>query len=282
MSNQKTLARTLETMNKTKVIQARLLPDPLFPNGFVYFEKGARMIAGDNPCTVCVLVHNNWIVGQPAKKYRFKEHLLWHVDKDHYYSCPDRKYMMYDNPTLFGTNLMFAKEDAALRSAFAIAHILNRTLILPRFHCQSCKGHCDAAGKAKPGSGFADEIAKPHCYIGVYYNIAKLDGALPYRESVFLQHPLVPESTKSSVSPVLKIVSGENQAVTRQDMEHVFVTKGRDGASKEEIVDWFARYSAVSVIHFQSLYDTFSSFKTLGNFGQKLKEGLIKSNYRQY
>ena len=238
------------------------------------------MVAGDNVDDACVLVHNNWIVGGQAKRYRFKEHLLWHVDKDNYYSCPDRKYITYDNPENFDVRSMLAKEDGALRNAFAIAHILNRTLILPLFHCQDCIIHCGAARNAKPASRVVSEMTKPHCYVGAYYNIAQLDRHLPYRESVFLKHPLVPMSIKQSVSPVLKITSGHGRS--KQDTENDFVMNIDNATTKEEIVQWFARYSSVSVLRFLSLYDVFSSFETFSDINYKLNQGLVKSTYRQY
>ena len=280
LSNQKTLARTLEQMNKTHEIRANLLPDQLFPNGQVYFEQGGRMVAGDNVDDACVLVHNNWIVGRHAKRYRFKEHLLWHVDKGNYYSCPDRKYVTYDNPENFDVSSMFAMEDAALRNAFAIAHVLNRTLVLPLFHCQDCKRYCGAARNAKPVSRYVNKTAKPHCYVGAYYNIAQLDRFLPYRESVFLKHPLVPKSVKVSVSPVLKITSGLDPS--KQDKEHEFVMNIANATTKAELVQWFARYSSVSVLRFHSLYGVFSSFETFSDLNYKLHQGLVKSTYRQY
>ena len=283
-TNQKTLARTLEEMNRTGEIRAHLLPDHLFPNGRIFFEQGGRMLAGDKKCTSCVVVHNNWIVGQKAKKYRFKEHLLWHVDISDYYSSSHRKYVIYNNPTYFGANLTFAKEDAALRSAFAIAHILDRILILPRFHCQGCR-ICARTGCLdcdKAGAHFDRQTSKPLCYAAVYYSIEKMDHVLPYRESIFLRHKLVPESVKSSVTPVLKIFTGSNKATANQDKINAFTTQGNNGATKKEIVDWFAQYSSVSVLRFHSLYDAFSEFEALADFGQNLKNGLVFSDYRQY
>ena len=41
------------------------------------------MLPEDNPCRHCLIVHNNWITGQEAKIFRFREHGLWLVDGDH-------------------------------------------------------------------------------------------------------------------------------------------------------------------------------------------------------
>ena len=227
------------------------------------------MFAGDNPCAECVIIHNNWIVGQPAKKYRFKEHLLWHVDTDGYFSCPNRTYLTYENPDDFGAKSTFAEESAALRSAFTIAHILNRTLILPRFHCYKCEM-------------FPGEKAMSHCYAGKFYRIARLDRQLSYRESVFLRHPLVPKSVKTSVSPVMTITTGRRSDVVHQNVTNTFTAQHGDGATQQEIIDWFGKFSDVSVLRFRSLYGAITRIDRVGQFQRHLRDGLVPASHRQY
>ena len=269
-----TFFSVLSKMNSSQQIHAKFLPDDIFPNGRVYFELGGRMFAGDKPCPKCVIVHNNWIEGEPAKKYRFREHLLWFVDKYRYYSYQRRKYITYDNPDDFGSNLTFMKEDSALRSAFAIAHLLGRTLILPRFHCYKCWRDCE-----KPKSH--KESSTPYCYAGVFYRIASLDRHLLYRESQFLRHSMVPNSVKVSMSPIIEIIPGKNSSVTRHNGSLTFVANDARGASKDEIYDWFAKFALVAVLRFRSLYGAFTKFDTLDTFQKRLKEGLIPADYRQ-
>ena len=61
-----------------------------FPTGRLYFETPyRRQFYGDWPEPATVIVHNNYIVGVEAKAYRFKEHLMWALDTDGYYSSPD-------------------------------------------------------------------------------------------------------------------------------------------------------------------------------------------------
>jgi hypothetical protein len=52
----------------------QVLPQDLFPNGKAYFESTRRMFAFHSPCTQCVIVHNNWVVGTAAKVYRCARH----------------------------------------------------------------------------------------------------------------------------------------------------------------------------------------------------------------
>ena len=84
-----------------KGLKIKKLNDKEFLCGIKFFEFGHRTFAGDNPCTVCIVVHNNWIVSTEAKVYRFKELHMWVYDGGRYYSDSDRKYLSYDNPTYF-------------------------------------------------------------------------------------------------------------------------------------------------------------------------------------
>lgn len=57
-------------------IKVRVLSAEDWPCGVVFFQRGARrMFPWHQPCSNCILVHNNWIVGDDAKEYRAKEFL---------------------------------------------------------------------------------------------------------------------------------------------------------------------------------------------------------------
>ncbi|KAK2167065.1 hypothetical protein LSH36_32g10003 [Paralvinella palmiformis] len=84
----------------------RLSPE-LYQLGSVFFTEGNRAFAGDNPCTDCIIVHNNYIVSLEAKIYRFKEYGMWSVDIGDYYSDKTRKYIKYGNPIDFGAREEF-------------------------------------------------------------------------------------------------------------------------------------------------------------------------------
>jgi hypothetical protein len=49
----------------------QVLEDVQFPCGRLYFEQPRRMFAFERPCSECVVVHNNWIMGTAAKTYRY-------------------------------------------------------------------------------------------------------------------------------------------------------------------------------------------------------------------
>ena len=271
LTNQETIDRALEAMQRRKKIKMVYLPETEFPNGRTYFELGQRMFAGDNPCKSCVIVHNNWIVSGAAKEYRFKEHLLWFVDTHGYYSDPNTKYITYRNPYDFGTRTT-VMEIEALKGALSIGHLLNRIVILPAFHCH----------------GFIKHWGKAVCSLNTHINISAFDAMFSklYREHTFLQHPYVPAAILSSQSQDMliktKIVM---QAKGPEVISKTFSPADpMQGATSSEIVKWFQPLSQFKVLPFHSLYGAFYRFDPHHinlDFETVLNEGVRRTGYRQ-
>ena len=231
-------------------VSIKLLPYQLFPSGKVFFDNGKRMFSTDNPCKECVLVHNNWIVSYSNKKYRFKEQLLWLVDLDGYYSNKTAKYIYYENVVNFGieTNEM---ERNALKTAFILGHLLDRIVILPRFYCYGCSTeHCQMK-----------ERNRANCAAHVHFNMFMFDTLLPnrYREHVFLQHYLVPQNVKTSISEVILFNNTKYLNISRDKIKNYFsfpINNTNIGVTKEMFLTWMSSYNNYSVVRFHSLYGT--------------------------
>jgi len=134
------------------------------------------------------VVHNNWIFSKAAKVYRFREHLMWMYDgDDQYYTSNTRLYMTYVNqaPKRHWTAVV-ESEISALKTAMTIGYLLNRTVILPRFHA---------------GSEDVEFL------LNAILHIESLDNyfAGHYRENSFLRHPKVPPDVKSGLSEKLAV-----------------------------------------------------------------------------
>ncbi len=245
--------------------------------GKAYFEDTRRMFAFENPCTECIVVHNNWIVSKAAKIYRLKEHLLWQWDgQNRYYSDPTRKYIIYDNPPSrhFKDAKQVSKmEETALVNALAIGMILNRTVILSPFHCS--------------------KNLSMSCGLNSRYRISAFDAHFggAYRENTFLHNPLVPDNTRKSVSPTFMIQTrGTNETLTDHkdlvvaaDVKRLTPFLSQAGPSISEVVEWFGGIND-SILHFHSLYSGMGSFDSLtkqATFTQKMKGAFIVSDYRQ-
>ena len=196
IDDQRALNRAIGVMKRRRkrddgVLRVNVLDKNQFLSGVDYFEKSGRKFPklavsckplSESKCPL--VVHNNWIVGKNAKIYRFREHLMWLYDGyDHYYSSETRKYLTYTNPKPTTSNDLpknvTERELSALRTALAIGHLLNRVVILPRFHCGTRE-----------------------CPLNSVVHIKTFDEHFSgrYRESNFLQHPKVPDSVKQSVT----------------------------------------------------------------------------------
>ena len=188
MDDQTQLSEALKTMKRKKnvAINIERLAEDLFQCGRYYFEDVPRMFAGENlSCDACVVVHNNWIVSKEAKRYRAREHLHWVHDWAGYYSKPTAKYLLYSNPVdctrYWEDSETMQRELRALRNALAYGSILNRIVILPKFHC--------AAGL---------------CPLNSHLKIKAFDKAFgkKYSEHSFLMNPKVPQHIMEGKSDV--------------------------------------------------------------------------------
>ena len=173
------------------------------------------------------------------------------------------------------------KEIEALKAAFLIGHLLNRTVILPAFHC-----------KGKPR--FVSNVTSRFCPLNSYFYVKSFDAQLSgrYREHVFLRHPLVPETIKNSQSMEVLIETKDTRqrglalGVNKQFLQ---TPQNLEQVSKNEIIDWFGRMtSSYSVLRFHSLYGiSVTAIKELSseesNFiGKELKNAFMPSDYQQY
>lgn len=258
--------------NPSDYVAARM-PLERFRNGLNYWEtpKYRREFVDTAPaCTECVVIHNCWIVSLAAKRYRMRESGFWGYDKNGYYSNPDRKYITYQSPA----DIMDAKEAktaqiSSLKAALAVAHILNRSLVLPKFSCVHRIGNITEL---------------KHCSLLHFLRISRFEKAFPnYRESVFLLHPLVPVTTKRSLSPTFCFKKTNFYQQTSNCEQKIILTDPQ-GASPSEILSHFAS-SALKVLRFTRL-DGSVNFRLFGQvyprFYNLLETGFEDCHYRQY
>ena len=223
------------------------------------------------------VIHNNWIFSKAAKVYRFKESLMWLVDDNEYYSSTTRKYLKYNNPYIRGNGKGKTLERKALENALSIGYLLNRTVILPSFHCHETR----------------DEICvrnDQECSLLSHYQVATFDQffADSYREHVFLSHDLVPETIRQSQSKTF-FFNTESKVFTLADLAkheiaHVLTpTDKQRGATANEITEWLGDVKE-HVLVFHDLYDAFVGFENMTSFvdiNHRLRSAWKKCPYRQ-
>lgn len=263
--------------------------------GVDYFEKSRRLFASN--CSDCIVVHNNWIVGREAKVYRFKEHLLWMYDKDSYYTNTSQDYLMYANPIVWPTEkASHAEELDAMKAALALGQMLNRIVILPRFHCtpaalgikpQATARELVAASRLK-------DLPRVECPLNGLLNITAFDAVFGdrYRESSFLRHPLVKDEIKAGLSASYLILHSKNADLKKKlasggsadaRMRELAPPTSGDGLVESDVIQLFGN-STDKVLVFHSLYRTvpeFSSAETKEQFERRIKRAFQAGHYRQ-
>ena len=198
-----------------------------------------------------------------GKMFRMKELGLWMLDTDGYYSNKNAKYLIYENPVAPLLNT----EYQVLGNAFKISKLLNRTLILPKFHCKK-KRKC-------PASIFHVIGKDNNCHCSIYHLLQDEFRAYDnqslitdferkhsegFRERLFLKHHLVPPSVKQSKSVFMLINTDVVSRIPslRQGVERIYYPADTDtGPSKRELLKWFSPYRSVSVLRFKALYGRF-------------------------
>lgn len=85
-----------------------------------------------------------------------------------------------------------------------------------------------------------------------------------YREHSFLNHPKVPLSVKNSLGPCLAINSSSSPSPVYNVSRNCRIFQPVDvqnGATVEELEEWFAPYQNISVLRFHSMYGGISTKK---------------------
>eukprot|EP00923_Selenidium_pygospionis_P002827 GHVN01004337.1.p1 GENE.GHVN01004337.1~~GHVN01004337.1.p1 ORF type:complete len:493 (+),score=25.46 GHVN01004337.1:62-1540(+) len=241
----KAIKQSVSSLKAEKLSATKFQCGKRYYQGDLYPYQGGRpkhrYFARDlqsNPCPECVVIHNNWIVSMAAKVYRFKELHQWFYDGvQQYYTSLDRKYIVYDNPVV---DANAAPQLEALKSAMAIGQILNRTVILPRFHCPS-----------------------RDCPLSCLVKISSFDKQFGegYRESSFLSHPLVPKQiVESEAGPYLVLTNFVKHHLTdSMDLTQENSKTYTRGFTEEEVILNFKDIKH-RVIRFVALYEAFSGF----------------------
>ena len=180
-----------------------------------------------------VTFHTKVLTFIANKRYLLKEMGLWQLDTENYYSSPHTKYITYYNPL----NGDISLEQETFKCALILSYKLNRTLILPKFHCN---------GKAKQTGCTLLRFQKLHDFDPKY-------GSL-YREHAFLSHPKVPSSILQSQSPLLFVPSPRLPSSKSPDLK-AYPNKTFDTVPNvEQLRKWVNLFSEYAVLRFHSMY----------------------------
>ncbi|KAK8803370.1 hypothetical protein WA158_001064 [Blastocystis sp. Blastoise] len=135
MNDQDSLNQLLFWYTKNNVLSWEPLDQWRFQDGrsFFYINRHGRNI---NDCKTCVMIHNNWIIGNAAKIYRFKELGIYTYNKEQYYQTQDKLFLTFS----YSNKIRYLKDKQKILTVMSmLALYLNRTLILPNFYIYDSK-----------------------------------------------------------------------------------------------------------------------------------------------
>lgn len=186
---------------------------------------------------------------------------------DGYYSNESALYLIYDNPIrLTWTTALVSSSDQleTLKNALAIGRVLDRILILPRFHC-------------------VDESRKTFydCPLNSLIAIAKFDSEFGsmYRESSFFSHHKVPNEIRWNVTSVRLNITKSNDS-----NGHNKTQSSQRGAVKSTELLRLFNNDRSRILSFDILYNVRVQLDTEDNqktFDRAIKRAFKRSDYRQ-
>lgn len=279
LDDQTALKRALDSL--TKIYQSHVhhnqtLDDNKYQCGVKYFQIGERYFIESSPCSRCIVVHNNWIVTKEAKRYRFRELLLWSYDNNGYYSNTSTKYIIYSNPPISSSlqKDSISLELNTLKTVLYIGHVLKRVVILPRFHLAKSSN-----SKRQSAERLLNNWLKMADFDGQFFD--------KYRENCFLRHPKVPEMIKNDITSPFWIKTEQSMAILGYHPPGVSVITPHDKKmiSTRELEELFGSQRS-SVLNFHSLYGLFGTdvipkSAEMLPFNRKLKLAFKYTYYNQ-
>jgi len=183
------------------------------------------------------------------------------------------------------------KEMNALKAALALAQMLGRIVILPRFHCS--KSAAEIGGDmGGPWTARGRGDRRPHppstvpptpthqCPLNCLLNMTAFDTQFDgfYRESSFLRHPLVPAAVREDRSPPQDVNRRPPKSPDAREAE----ATGAE-VSEGDVVQMFGSLPHHTLV-FRSLYHVeprFSGVDEQRTFDSRVRKAFHRGTYRQ-
>jgi hypothetical protein len=198
-------ALRVSTRTMARGVRLGLLPMRLFASGHTYFVERLHEKEKTRRDPFCV--HATFQFSQVrGKRQRFREHGLWRIEEDEYYTNGNFIAMSDELPNAWNATgvrnhlIAAAWYRASVRNLLALGRVLGRTVILPRITCM-----CDRYWNAVLPSCKIGHVDPPFvgCPQDHIFNLPGMEkGKAEFREWTFLNNPRTPETIKKSVARV--------------------------------------------------------------------------------
>ncbi|XP_031502639.1 arabinosyltransferase XEG113 [Nymphaea colorata] len=257
---------------RNRSLKLGILPASIFCSGHTYFVQAMYQQLRLEPYAV----HTTFqYAGTEGKRHRLREAMLFY-DEPEYYDSPGGflafkpsipKSELLDGPHTVESHFSLVNHQIKqVRSALAIALLLNRTLVMPPLWCK-----LDRLWYGHPGVLPGTLTRQPFlCPMDHIFEVNVMLKNLPeeefgpridFREYSFLENPLLPESIKKSrLNVQLCDPALSNCQASNTSMQPRAVLKFPKHSTEEMYKSVFSAYKDVKIIKFSSIDDAFQGF----------------------
>ncbi|CAK9200431.1 unnamed protein product [Sphagnum jensenii] len=264
-----------------------ILPVSLFCNGHTFFIQELYKKLNLLPYAVHATFQFG---GTEGKRHRLREAKHFY-DPPEYYNTPGG-YIIFNSSipeALLNGGLHTVESHfnlvnyqlVQIRTAFSIASILNRTLILPSLWCRFDRlwyGHNGKLDGTKTHQPFLCPL--DHVF-DIHQMLAELDNlefgpGIGFREYSFLENPLLPHEVKTSVLKV-ELCNEHSNGCSRQAMSpSAGVLKLPKNSTEYQLITTFDAYKDYKILQFSTAEDAF------GGFSDVVREAKFKQRIKMY
>ncbi|XP_010518959.1 PREDICTED: arabinosyltransferase XEG113 [Tarenaya hassleriana] len=252
-------------------LKVGLLPASIFCSGHTYFVQAMYQQLRLEPYAV----HTTFqYAGTEGKRHRLREAMVFY-DPPEYYDAPGGflsfkpsipKSLLLDGPHTIDSHFALVNHQMKqIRSALAIASLLNRTLVMPPIWCR-----LDRMWFGHPGILAGSLTRQPFiCPLDHVFEVNIMLKELPeeefgpgigIREYSFLENPLLPKHVKESWLDVKLCQEGSEGCEASNNTSPSGVLKFPKRSSEERFKAIFSSFKDVKVIKFSSIQDAFTGF----------------------
>lgn len=264
-----------------------VLPASIFCSGHTFFVQTMPQQLRLEPYAV----HTTFqYAGTDGKRHRLREGMLFY-DPPEYYDAPGGflsfkpsipKTLMLDGEHNLESHFALVNyQIRQIRSALAVALLLNRTLVMPPLWCR-----LDRLWFPHPGVLQGSITRQPFlCPLDHVFEVNVMLKDLPIeefgpkiniREYSFLDNPALPKQVKESWLDVQLCPEGSQDCNASGNLSRPGLLKFPKNSGEEKFLDVFSSYKNVKVIQFSSMKDAFSGFT------DKTKEEKFRKRVKQY
>ncbi|XP_022941191.1 arabinosyltransferase XEG113-like [Cucurbita moschata] len=264
-----------------------ILPASIFCSGHTYFVQAMFQQFRLEPYAIHTTFQYG---GTEGKRHRLREAMVFY-DPPEYFDTPGgylsfkpsipRNLLLEGEHNVDTHFILINYQMKQIRTALAIASLLNRTLIMPQLWCR-----LDRLWFGHPGVLPGSVTRQPFiCPLDHVFEVNVMLKDLPeeefgpginFREYSFLDNPLLPKQVKESWLDVHLCKQDNEDCHASNDTVHPGVLKFPKGSNEDTFKAIFSTFKDVKVIQFSTMQDAF-----LG-FSDKKREEKFRNRVKRY